>query len=430
MSTYSNRLYDHFQRERTAFGRWVLAIVSAGIFFILVFQPYLGTLAELFDLDSKLAQQISQIKTAQTDIKAATGGISRASEYMGDASAYQALYDDADSWVNSLDDIHLKYDRQSRRLEVLRNALDAGDQAVWQRGKVPPDRIIKKLKQHHPEIMDSYRRDQDCFFRLDEDWLRCLVGEKLRPVHKRLARVLYDRTDSHDYTSRLNQRIRANQKKYHDGLAAAIGRAEIADWVRTYIEEEKAIIRSWYEWLAEERSRLIRDDKQRQSLVAQNEEQIGKLEKRKNEISESGRLNTAVGPLPLAFFDLLPLLPLILLISGNMMLLSLARLAELRQKFELSAPDDETVGDALRLTMPIWLDPLRGNSIGLPVLALLLVPAIAALFGIGQLMTSPGLKISPFLQNLTIAGSLIATILYAVQYVNLCRVWRQALRRE
>jgi hypothetical protein len=99
-------------------------------------------------------------------------------------------------------------------------------------------------------------------------------------------------------------------------------------------------------------------------------------------------------------------------------------------KFELSAPDDEAVNDALRLTMPIWLDSLRGNSIGLPVLALLLVPAIAALFGIGQLMTNPGLKISPFLQNLTIAGSLIAAILFAVQYINLCRVWRQALCRE
>lgn len=423
MSTYSNRLYDHFQRERTAYGRSALAVISTGVFFVLVFQPYFATLAGLFDLDRELTKQAKQIEIVQNNIRAATNGIQRASDHMGDASAYQALYEDAESWVDNLDDIQLKYDRQGRKLAALRSALNAEDQAAWKRGKTPANHIIEKLTQARPEIMRTYKRGSDCFFRLDEDWLRCLVAEKLRPVRQRLERVLYDRTDSHEYTKRLKLQIRENQDKYTDGLADAIARAEIADWVRTYLEGEKSIIRHWYEDLAQERSRLMMAQKQQQSLLTQNEEQLVKLEQRNKEIRESGKLNTPVGALPLAFLDLLTLLPLILLISGNMLLRSQSRLFELRHKFQLNGPADETEYDALRLTLPIWLDASRGYSAGLLVLALLLVPAIAALFGVGQLMTSPGLKINPFLQNITIAGSVIAASIYAVQYINLCRAW-------
>ena len=430
LSTYSNRLYDHFQRERTAFGRSALAVVSTGVFFVLVFQPYLATLAGLVDLDRELTAQARQIEIVQNNIRAATNGIQRASDYMGDASAYQALYEDAESWVDNLDDIQLRYDRQARNLEALRSALNTEDQAAWQPGKVPARHVAEALTQARPEIMSAYKSGSDCFFRLGDDWLRCLVAEKLRPIRQRLERVLYDRTDSNEYTSRLKLQIRENQEKYTDGMTAAIAQAEIADWVRTYLEEEKAIIRRWYEDLARERSQLMSEQEQQQSLLTRNEEERAKLEQRKKEIGESGKLNTPVGTLPLAFLDLLTLLPLILLISGNMLLRSQARLFELRHEFQLNGPDDETESDALRLTLPIWLDAPRGYASGLLVMVLLLVPAIAALVGVGQLMTNPGLKISPLLQNITIVGSVIAASLYAVQYINLYRAWLNGRKME
>ena len=86
MSSHSNRLYDHFQRERSAFGRTVLAVTSIGVFFALVFEPYLATLSRLADLDRKLIEQAELIAKVQTDVPARMGEL----KPQGVAAAFRA----------------------------------------------------------------------------------------------------------------------------------------------------------------------------------------------------------------------------------------------------------------------------------------------------------------------------------------------------
>jgi len=423
MSTYSNRLYDHFQRERSAFVRSLLAVLSIAVFFTLVFQPYLVTLADLVERDDALQKQAQKIAVVQRDIQTATAGIERATNFMGDASAYQALYEEADAWVDDLDGIEQLYDRQSRKVASLRSALHTEDQAIWQRGNVPPARFIVALHKAHPDMMASYEIKDDCFFRLEDDWVRCFIDSKLAPIHQRLERVLYDRTESHDYTRKLETSIRNNREKYVQGLVAALGQAEPAKWVRSYLEQENNIIRRWYEETSRKRLQLLAESKEQQRLLIENEEQIASLEDRKKEIGQSGKLNTPVGSLPLAFLDTLTLLPLILLATGIMLLRSQSRLLELHQKFQRYGPDEETGEEALRLTLPMWLS-LNGNLFAESfVMLVFLLPGMAALFGIEQLASNPGLKISASQLNVTITVTLVVAAVYAFQYVKLFMAW-------
>ncbi len=426
MSTYSNRLYDHFLRERSTFGRSVLAVVSISIFFALVFQPYLATLEGLVDLERELTMQAESIATVQDQISKATNGIERATEYMGDASTYQALYEDTDRWVADLDGMEQLYDRRSRTVESLRSTLDIEDQSAWQTGSVPSVRIIAKLREKRPDIMESYVQGDDCFFRIEADWVRCFINGKLSPIRTRLARVLYDRTDSHEYTNELKVPLNANRKEYDEGFEAALNTTGHAEWVRGYLDKEKAIIRQWYVWMAEERLKQMREASQQQALLTQNQQRRSRLEERKKEIRRSGKLDTAVGSLPLAFLDLLTLLPLILLITTIMLLRSQSRLLELRQKYQCNAQDEEASAEALRLTMPMWLDPLRGRFVGWWVLALILLPGIAALIGLEQIASNRGLSIGSVQLKYTLAGTLIAAVIFAMQYVKLCKVWIRA----
>lgn len=182
MSTYSNHLYDHFQRERSVFGRTVLAVLSMGVFFALVFQPYLATIEDLVDMDVNLTKQAEQIKEGQKNIRVATNAIERAREFMGDASEYEALYKETRSWVNDLDEIKLLYDRQSRKVASLRGALSSENQASWHRGKKPSNEIVKELRKQRPNLMADYDLRDDCFFRLETEWVRCQIDTSLGPV--------------------------------------------------------------------------------------------------------------------------------------------------------------------------------------------------------------------------------------------------------
>ena len=421
MSSHSNRLYDHFQRERSAFGRTVLAVTSIGVFFALVFEPYLATLSRLADLDRKLIEQAELIAKVQTDVRAATSGIERAINFMGDASAYQSLYDDMTYWVNELEDFEQLYDRQSRRIASLRSSLESVEDSAWLRGTMPTRDIVRKLQKAYPD----YDMSDRCFFRLEDNWLSCLVDRKLMPINERLSRVLYDRTESHEITRKLSDSIEANRQQYNEGFSAAMGRAELAEWVRSYLEEEKTVIRNWYEYVARERLKLSDDARQQQVLLTRNEKQRANLELRKKEISQAGRLNTPIGPLPLAFHNILSPLPLIMLVTGIMLLRSQSRLLVLRNNFQQYGPDEETAPDAIRLVMPMWLDPLGSRAAGLIVLVILLVPGIAAIAGMGQLVTSPGLSTGNGQLSIALVGTLAAAGFYTVHYAKLCKDWRR-----
>ena len=420
MSTYSNRLYDHFQSERSTFSRSLLVVISIAVFFVLVFQPYLATLKGLVELDHELTTQIDSV---QREIQTATIGIERATEFMGDASAFQELYEETDTWVDDLDGIELYYDLQSQKLESLRSVLDSVDQAAWHEGSEPATSIIRKLRTTYPEIMSNYNYKDNCFFRIEIDWLRCAINKRLAPLHNRLERVLYDRTESHELTKILETEIRLNREKYESGLSGAIGQAKLSQWVRDYLNKEKKIIRRWYEEVAKKRLQLISEAKKQQKLLTQNKERRINLENRKEEIKQSGKLVTPIGALPLAFLDMLTLLPLILVVTATMLLRSQSRLLKLRQNFQIHGPDEEKGSEALRLTMPIWLNLETSFLTSLFVLLLLMVPSIAAILGIIQLITNPGLSISDLQLDITITGTLAAILVYAIYYFKLFKTW-------
>lgn len=425
MSTYSNHLYDHFQRERSVFGRAVLAVLSMGVFFALVFQPYLATIEDLVDMDVNLTKQAKQIKEGQKNIRVATNAIERAREFMGDASEYEALYKETRSWVNDLDEIKLLYDRQSRKVASLRGTLSSENQASWHRGKKPSNEIVKELRKQRPNLMADYDLRDDCFFRLETEWVRCQIDTSLGPIRDRLSRVLYDRTESHELTRKLASAIEENREKYVAGLAMALGRGEPAKWVRNYLDTESAIIRRWYKNVARERLALMRDAKEQKKLMAQNEEQWESLQSRKKTIRQSGKLDIPIGSLPLAFLDTLILLPLLLFVIGYMLLRSQTRLLALYYGFQRQGPAEETGSEALQLTMAMWLDPAVGRRTGTAVLILMSTPGMVALAGIAQLVTSSGLNMGGLQLFFTIAGTLVAAIFYAAQYVKLCLAWRQ-----
>ena len=113
----------------------------------------------------------------------------------------------------------------------------------------PPPQIVRMLQEARPEFDFS----DDCFFRTEDELVKCLVNRELAPINERLADVLYDCTESHSYTEKLKTPIEANRQRYRQGFSAAIGRAEIAAWVREYLDGERSIIRNWYEELAIQR---------------------------------------------------------------------------------------------------------------------------------------------------------------------------------
>lgn len=424
MSARSDRLYEHFQRERSSFHRWLIAVASVGAFFLLVFQPYLSTLSTISELEGTLARQADEIARAEKNIRTVTVGIERAIAFMGDASAYDALYEDTRSWVATLDEVDQLYERQSRRVARLRDAVEQEQLASWPLGEAPRTSLVRRLQKTRPELMEGYDSDDRCFFLVEAEWMRCRIDQKLDPIGKRLFRVLYDRTESHEHTARLEEKITENRKHFRDGLEAAIGRAALGEWVREYLNRERAIIRSWYEQMARERSRSQREEAKQQELMAANRAERETLEQRKGEIAAASRLETPIGTLPLSFHDLIGVVPLVLALTGIPLVRSQQRLIELRRRFQSEAPADEAERDILGLTMPLWLDPSGRWPGYLLALVTLSLPALAALAGLVQLLTNPGMP-SGSLMGIAIATG-VAVAAHGTAYARLLKAAARA----
>jgi hypothetical protein len=427
MSTTSDRLYDHFQRERATSGRWIVTVTSLYAFYLLAFQPYLATLRGLDSLDRDLAAQAEEIAETQREIAVATSGIQRASDFMGDASAFQYTYDQARTRIDSIEQTE---DRQARRVATLREALPPDLQVLWRPGaSVLPGSVMSALREARPDIMRTYESGDDCFFLVEIDWIRCEIDVLLEPIRTRLGRVLYDRTASHEYTQALKASVSPNRERYEAGLPDAVARAEFAAWVREYLEEERTVIRRWFEDLAGERLDLLRREAELHARLEQNEADREALEARQREIREAGRLETPIGPLPLSFHGVLALLPLVMLLAGTFLLRSERRLLALRRDFEAQGPEDETRPEALRLTMPLWLDPGRGVVAGTLVLALFVLLAVAAAVGLARLAANPLLRGDG--DRLAVVGIVPLTLgvgaFYIRYFVSLARAWRRTL---
>ena len=107
-----------------------------------------------------------------------------------------------------------------------------------------------------------------------------------------------------------------------------------------------------------------------------------------------------------------------------MLLRSHLQLLILRRNFQLHGPDEETQPQALRLTTPMWLDPLGGHAISLLVLSLLMLPGIAAIVGLVQLVSSPGRAFSFAESTFTFVATPAAAVVFAAFYAKVVIMWR------
>jgi hypothetical protein len=421
MSKYDERLYEQFQKEQGTFHRWLLAGLFLSVFYGLVFQPYLTVLTNLSELDLQQLETDKQIKSTEMDIQTATYAIDRATGFMGDASEYQGLYDDANSWVDNLDDIEQISDLQSRRVVSLRDSLSSALQEKWQIGKVPSANTITLLKDLRPELMTNFKANDNCFFRLETDWVACQVERKRKPINDKLFRVLYDRSVAHEYTALLKAEIESNKKMYRTNLPSALSEAGLKQWVRGYLDEEKMIIRKWYQDMAGARQDLVSKSQLHQQ--AQKAHLLAKdsLDQRKLDFSQTGEINTPIGPIKLGFHDLISLVPFLALCILSVLINSTCRQLILRSTFQINGPKDETTHEALSLTMPIWLEPFKSrlyNALRLVGLVLLMM---TALIGLWQVVTNPGLEVAEVKLHFgfIIIGTMLATIIFALRLVHL-----------
>lgn len=426
MSSSSGRLYDHFQRERAVFKRWLLILVSLSAFFLFVFEPYISATRELGKTQRRLDTLEQEIDQAQREIEISTGGIERASNFLGDASAFQALYDDARSWVQDMDGIRLLYNRQSRHVAMLRDALPPELQNRW-RPNYQPNEVIIALRREHPEVMRNYKEDR-CFFEIELDWVKCQVNGKLQPINKRLSRVLYDRTMSHEYTKELQDTVQSNRNRYDEGFETALAEQELVPWVQGYLEEERKIIRRWYETMADTRSALTRNTKKQRDLLDNHIVEREALKLSRQELSKLGKPQTPFGPLPLTFQGILVLLPSVLLLTAILLVRSQHRLYVFREHYIAYSPPEEDEKSLLNLIMPLSPDP-DGNTVGaIGVLLGYSLPVIIALLGAKRLVSIP--ELAGYGDQITVLGIVPITAILLVVFVfylrGLALAWRNA----
>ena len=425
MSNPAERLYDQFQKEQQSLHRWLLAALLLGIFYGFVFQPYLALLSDLAYLEITQVEAKERLNTTESEIQTATGAIERAIRFMGDASEYQRLYDDAQSWVDTVDELEQQYDLQSRKVASLRDALSASDQAKWPAGTVPNHEIIWLLRKSRPEFMENFQTGDNCFFRTEIDWIRCLVDQKRRPIKDRLFRVLYDRTSAHVYTALLEQEIQANDAKYQASLPKALSQAGLKKWVKEYLGEEQAIIRRWYEHMAHKRSELVRQSRLYQEALEEHKLAEAKLDRRKQEFSHTGEVSTPIGPVTLALHDILASVPFVGLFILSMLVKSTNRQLLIRSAFHKYATEDETTRDVLSLAMPVWLEPYQHRIVKLVFLGGLALVAIITLYGLWQIINNPGLEVaqvnlnSHFIIAMTVLAACVFTFLFIQLVINI-----------
>jgi len=188
MSSYSERLYEQFEKEQSSFHRWVIAALLLVTFYGLVFQPYLALLTSIYELDSSRLTTDERLSSTKKKLQITISALDRAIDYMGDASAYVNLYRDADSWIRNTDEFEQAYDKQSRIMAALRASLSSTEQKMWEPETIPNAVVIALLYEHRPRMMRAYNRENECFFLLEDEWVTCLLTKKRKPITERLSR--------------------------------------------------------------------------------------------------------------------------------------------------------------------------------------------------------------------------------------------------
>lgn len=430
MSNYDERLYEQFQKEKESFHRWLFVALLLSVFYVFVFQPYLSLLNNIAELELKQLDTDARIKTTEIEIDNAKYAIERASEFMGDASEYQRLYDDAHSWIDSMDEIEQTYELQSRLIYRLHDSLNSRLQKNWQPGNIPNFETIKLLKKYRPELMRNHQPKDECFFRLDVDWVRCQVERKRKPINDKLFRVLYDRSLAHEYTALLQADIESNKNKFIVSLPKALAEASLKQWMTEYLAAEQTIIRNWYEYMAEARLNLESKSKLHQEVKKRHKLAETKLDQRKKDLSQTGEVSTPIGTIKLAFHDLVSLVPFLELFVLSVLVRSTCRQLLLRTTFENNGPKDETTHEALSLTMPVWLEPFHSRVINAILLFLLALLALFAPLGLWQVLNNPGLAVAEMKSNhaVIITSTILIGIIFSVLYGRLLIIYLSLIK--
>lgn len=392
MSTEWNRLHDLFQEESKSLQRWFYSLVVMLIFIVFVLWPYIRTVQSLDLIEQDIENITERIKKAMAAVNQVSHGIERASLLIGDASGYQELYRNTESWVSSLDEVNFLSDQKTRQLTSLRATLNPEENAQWPEGSKPGSDIIRILIRESPEQVKKIQSASSCFWKQEEHWIRCEIAAARSKIDKQLSRLLYDRTQSHELTAKLRKKINQNRERFLNGLDNAISHGQLPGWTREYLDREQREIRQWFEEGAEQRLQLISKQKEQKKQLRPMEEKKAELNKRKEEISAFRKLETPFGELPVGFDVLLALLPALMLISGIALLLSQKKLLrfrhgmhELNERFE-SVPKQ---AKHWQLILAMWLDPLNGRLNNAGAALLFMAPALIAIISIFALYELP-----------------------------------------
>jgi hypothetical protein len=423
MSNYAERLYEQFQKEKESFHRWLFAALLVVIFHAFVFQPYLSLLTELSGLKTKQADMDKDIQKAKRELENLVKAAKYASQLLADKNKYGKLFRDAQLWINSVDELEQHYDLQSRKVTTLHDSLSQADQARWAIGAQPSDAIIKLLHKSRPEIMQHYSPGDNCFFELEVNWVACQVERKHKPITDFITTFFNDRSLPQEYTALLKQKISENQEKYHARLAGALSQGKLKTWSDKYLRQEAEIISNWLTDMAKKGNEKINLAQILQIKQLQYQQLVTELDQRKQEFSRMGEIDTPIGPVKLGLHDILASIPFVGLFILSMLVKSISRQLAIRAAFRAEAPADETAPEALTLTMPVWLEPYQPRMLNLGLLGGFALLAIAALFGLWQVVTNTGLVITKVNINnyFLIALTSLTAVVFVILYVQLLR---------
>jgi len=423
MSSYAERLYEQFQKEKESFNRWLFFALLVVIFNVFVFQPYLSLLTNLAELKATQVGTDAKIKEAKQELENSAKAGGYAVALLDDEDKYKQLYRNARSWINSIDALEQRYDLQSRKVNALHDSVSQAERAGWAIGTQPSNTIIKSLQQSRPEMMQHYDSADNCFFKLEIDWVACQVEKNRKPITDYLSSLFNDRSLPQQYTALLNREISSNTQKYHSSLANALSQGNLKAWVKEYLDQEQAILKRWLEDMlikANEQHRLASNLASIQKYYKQ---VAAELTKRKQEFNQMGEIDTPLGPVKLGLHDILASLPLAGLCILIMLVKSTIRQLAIRTAFQAKGPENETTPEALTLTMPIWLEPFKYRMLNFVLIGALAVIAIATMYGLWQVVTNPGLTVANvnFNNYFLIALTCLTAVVFVMLYTQLLR---------
>jgi hypothetical protein len=429
MSKYADRIFEQFVKEQHAFNRWKVFAGLLCVFCVFIFIPFLSLLGSINTLKIQLYDINNQLESTQSEIDIVTTAIQRADTIIKDASQFQSRYTELSTWVRSIEEIEVNYPQHTQLIDQLRNSLTANLRGSWPVGASPRQQIISQLLKSHPNIMIAYQSSQQCFFKLEIDWLLCQFNQHRQVINEPLSKLLYDRSLSHKYTAKLAVEIQSLANKYNASLLKRLEGSALKNKLHQYIEDEIAVIRQWFEVISQERSNLVTKNTRYQVLQQQSKTTDRLLNERKASLAQASVIKSPIGNMTIAFNELLVYVPFIwLLVLSNLVQSSHKQLL-LRAVFKEYADDDQTSQQALSLIMPVWLAPAHQPLLKSLFLAIILILASAAIIGLYVILLRQGVTLATLNADVSlgIAATLIASLLFTYWYVRLTkRYWQHA----